>query len=215
MINLHKYHFRKHLLSAKRSKKHFFIMSTSQEEIKFKFPCPRCGFEINQISCVPWPNFAAEKMKDSASYSEDYTVCENCQEDIKITIWNDFYSHENPDISIDGVDDKDINIVEFIDPEWEELKWVKQETKFLQILKNQLRQVRTLIEKNTDDIKHDDGLNNATCVMNHVYIFAALEGFLESTYKHYALSYEVALQKHCIEKIFSLMIKILVCQSTA
>ena len=175
-------------------------MNTSQEEIKFIFPCPRCGFEINQNSCVPSPNFAAEKMKDSVSYSEDYTVCDKCNKEFAINIGNDFYSYGNPDTSIDGVEDEDINIVEFIDPEWEELEWVKQETKFLQILKNQLRQVRTLIEKNTDDIKHDDGLNNATCVMNHVYIFAAFEGFLESTYKHYVLSYEVALQKHCIEK---------------
>ena len=86
-------------------------------------------------------------MKDSVSYSEDYTVCDKCNKEFAINIGNDFYSYGNPDISIDGVEDEDINIVEFIDPEWEELEWVKQETKFLQILKNQLRQVRTLIEK--------------------------------------------------------------------
>ncbi len=177
------------------------------------FHCASCNSLIQGSLDVPSPNFSAEKLQDSQSYSEDSLLCPDCGREFAIEICNDYYHLY---CSIPGVDQDDI---EWCEPWDDDVDWFRDNSpRRLDVLK-QLDSVKDLLGlRDNSPLSRNAELQQALFRSCFVSAFAILEGYLESVFKHYVLSNDEAkvklalhqggyvndgMQKECVDMVLS------------
>ena len=153
------------------------------------FQCRKCQEIISMKDCyIPEPNYSFERMSDGDVWHEEYAICQNCEEEHEVEIINGF---GGMNVTIDGVEECDINYTYPSYDDENETEWYKKYTAFFQKFIESIEDIKSLKE-----IKVEENKKNTFYRMLFVQIITALETFLSDAFISTVINNEKLVRKH-------------------